>query len=131
MSRYRRPTLAAVQVTGFDERHLVQEGQGASFVVFIYEGGDAPGTSWSVDSVLLTDTDVPQILHWLRQNLPTNSCWSLGVVLDPEHPTAETDLQIDWIVGADVLNSDRRTWDPQERRLAEEMLTRRHRVDLA
>ena len=93
-----------MQVTGIDERNLVRDDSGANFVAFIYEGGDAPRGSWSVDSLLLTDTDVPQVLHWLRQNLPTNSCWSLGVVSDPEHPTAETDLQIDWIVGADVLN---------------------------
>lgn len=119
-----------MQVTGIDERNLVRDDSGANFVAFIYEGGDAPRGSWSVDSLLLTDTDVPQVLHWLRQNLPTNSCWSLGVVSDPEHPTAETDLQIDWIVGADVLNADPERWDPEERRLAEEMLARRHRVDL-
>jgi hypothetical protein len=124
------PTLAAVQVTGFDERHLVREGPGANFVVFIYEGGDTAGRSWSVESLLMTDTDVPQALHWLRQNLPTDACWSLGVVLDPEHPTAESDLKIDWIVGADVLNIDPGKRDPELQRLAEEMLARRHRVHL-
>lgn len=115
---------------GFDERYVVQERPGAHFVVFIYEGGDDQTTSWSVDSLLLIDTDVPQVLHWLRQNLPTDSCWSLGVVRDPEHPTAESNLKIDWVVGADVLNIDPRRRDPEERRLAEEMLARRHRVDL-
>jgi hypothetical protein len=119
-----------MRVTGFDERHMVREGLGANFVVFIYEGGDAPQRSWSVDSLLLTGTDVPKILQWLSQHLPSNSCWSLGVVQDPEHPTAESDLKIDWIIGADVLNADPRRWDLEERRLAEEMLARRHRVDL-
>jgi hypothetical protein len=118
-----------MHVTGFDERHMVQEVTGGNFVVFIYEGGDA-SRSWSVDSLLLTDTDVPQVLNWLRQNLPTDACWSLGVVRDPSDPTAESDLDVAWIVGADVLNSDPRTWDPDERRLAEEMLARRHRVEL-
>jgi hypothetical protein len=93
-----------MQVTGFDERYAIQEGLGANFVVSIFEGGDVPGRSWSVDSLLLTDADVPQVLHWLHENLPTDSCWSLGVVRDPEHPTAESDLKIAWIVGADVLN---------------------------
>ncbi|GEP35862.1 hypothetical protein NSZ01_36300 [Nocardioides szechwanensis] len=119
-----------MHVKGFDERHLVREGPSANFVVFIYEGGDAPSSSWSVDSLLLTDTDVPQVLHWLRQNLPTNSCWSLGVVLDPEHPTPETDLQVVWIVGADILNADPQRFSPEQRRVAEEMLARRDRVDL-
>lgn len=119
-----------MRVTGFDERHLVREGPSANFVVFIYEGGHAAERSWSVDSLLLTDTDLPQVLHWLRQNLPTNSCWSLGVVLDPEHPTAESDLKIDWIVGSDVLNADTRRLDPEEQHLAEQMLARRHGVDL-
>ena len=119
-----------MRVTGFDERHLVGESPGANFVVYIYEGGDAPQQSWSVDSLLMTDTDVPQILHWLRTNLPTDSCWSLGIVLEPQRPTAESDLNVSWVVGADVLNIDPSRWDPEDRRLAEEMLARRHRVDL-
>ena len=119
-----------MRVTGFDERHVVRERHGGDFVVFVYEGSDRPHTSWSVDSLLLTDTDVPQVLDWLRENLPVDSCWSLGVVLDPEHATPESDLQIAWIVGADVLNMDPRDWTSGERRVAEEMLARRHRVEL-
>ena len=46
------------------------------------------------------------VLHWLRDHLPSDSCWSLGIVLSPRHPTAESDLRVTWIVGADVLNSD-------------------------
>lgn len=123
--------LAAMQVTGFDERHMVQERAGANFVVLVYEGGDAFTSSWSVDSLLLTDTTIPHVLKWLRENLPTDACWSLGVVRDPSDPTAGSDLDVAWNVGADVLNRDPRTWDPHERRLAEEMLARRHRVELA
>ncbi|MCB0896076.1 MAG: hypothetical protein KDB43_12010 [Nocardioidaceae bacterium] len=119
-----------MQVTGFDERHLTREAVGANFVVFIYEGGDAADRSWSVDSLLLTDTDVPGVLHWLRDHLPSDSCWSLGIVLSPEHPTAESDLRVTWIVGADVLNSDPSNLTPEEQQLAEEMLARRHRVAL-
>lgn len=131
MSGRARATLAAMQVTGFDERHVVHEGIGANSVVFIYEGGDAFGTSWSVDSLLLTDTDVPHVLGWLLEKLTRDSCWSLGVVLDPEHPTAASDLTVAWIVDADLLNADPRRLDPEERLLAEEMLARRHRVTLA
>lgn len=105
-----------MRATGIDERNLVQEGRGANFVVFIYEGGDAPNTSWSVDSLLLTDTDVPQVLDWLRESLPADSCWSLGVVLDPAVPTAESDLSVRWIVGADVLNMAPRHRSPVEKR---------------
>jgi hypothetical protein len=83
-----------VRVTGIDERKLVEESPRANFVVFIYEGGDAPEASWSVDSLLLTDTDVQHALHWLRQNLPADSCWSLGVVLNPALPTAESDFKV-------------------------------------
>ena len=82
-----------MRVTGIDERNLVRDTPGADFVVFIYTGGDASGSSsWSVDSLLLTGTDIPQVLHWLRQNLPTDSCWSLGVVplLLPPHPAMTT-----------------------------------------
>jgi hypothetical protein len=116
-------------MTGFDERHLVREGNGANFVVFIYEGGNAPQTSWSVDSLLLTDTDV-HVLRWLEEDLPTDSCWSLGVVLHPEHPTPESDLDVAWVVGADVLNMVTAQMAPDDRRLAEEMLARRHSTDL-
>jgi hypothetical protein len=72
-----------MRATGIDERCLVREGVGGNFLVFIYEGVDNPGWSWSVDSYLLTDTDLPHVLQWLHQNLPVDSCWSLGVVLDP------------------------------------------------
>ncbi|MEJ7689797.1 MAG: hypothetical protein WKF76_04845 [Nocardioidaceae bacterium] len=119
-----------MRVTGIDARKLVREGRGANFVVFIYEGGDAPNASWSVDSYLLTDTDLPHVRHWLRQNLPVDSCWCLGVVLDPALPTAESDVNVRWVVGADVLNMAPRHWSSTERRMVEEMLARRHRVAL-
>jgi hypothetical protein len=117
-----------MRVTGFDERHLVRETIGANFVVFIYEGRPQYGSSWSVDSRLLTDTDVPEVLGWLKENLPTDSCWSLGIVLNPAQPTPDSDLTVAWVVGADVLNMGE--WEPQHRRLAEEMLARRHRVEM-
>src|SRR4051794_6663038 len=117
-----------MQVTGVDERRLVREREGADFVVFIYEGDESPHSSWSVDSYVLTDTDVPQALHWLREHLPNDSCWSLGVVLGPPAPTPDSRLDVAWVVGADVLNQPDRT--PAEQALAEEMLARRHRVEL-
>lgn len=119
-----------MQITGFDERHLTDEAVGANFVVFVYEGGDAADRSWSVDSLLLTDTDVPRVLRWLGEHLPSDSCWSLGIVLDPEHPTTESGLRVAWIVGADLLNHQPDNLAPDERHLVEEMLARRHRVAL-
>ena len=59
---------------------------------------------------------------------PLDCCWSLGVVEEPERPTVGSDLKISWIVGDDVLNASER--GPDEQRLAEEMLARRHRVAL-
>jgi hypothetical protein len=119
-----------MHVTAIDERNLVREGHGSNFVVFVYEGGAAPDTSWSVGSHLLTDTDLPQVLQWLRHNLPVDSCWALGVVMDPSLPTAESDVEVAWLVGADVLNRAPHHWSRAEQRLAEEMLARRHRVTL-
>lgn len=118
-----------MRVIGFDERHVVSEGVGANFVVFIYEGG-GEGCSWSVDSLLLSGSDLPHVLDWLRANLPVDSCWSLGVVLAPEQPTADSDLSIRWIVGDDLLNSDLNDLSPTQQRVAEQMLARRHRVGL-
>jgi hypothetical protein len=129
-----------MKVEGIDERCLGQSRDGADFLVFIYEGGDRVSTSpsgeqvnfsWSVDSLLLTDCDLPGALGWLRVNLPVNCCWSLGVVLQPQQPTTDSELTVSWVVGADVLNLSPHTWSPEERRLAEEMLTRRHHVSLA
>ncbi len=65
-----------MNVEGIDERHLGASRQGADFLVFIYEGGDRVHTSpsgervnasWSVDSLLLTDGDLPGVLGWLRE----------------------------------------------------------------
>ncbi len=128
-----------MQVEGIDERRLGRERNGAAFLVFIYEGGDdvvhrgADGpwmTSWSVDSLLLTDGDLPSALRWLGENLPANCCWSLGVVVTPDEPTTETELAVSWVVGSDVLNLAPYLRSPEEQRLAEEMLARRHRVTL-
>ncbi len=129
-----------MNVEGIDERHLGASRQGADFLVFIYEGGDRVHTSpsgervnasWSVDSLLLTDGDLPGVLGWLRENLPVNCCWSLGVVLQPQHPTPESEVAVSWVVGADVLNTSPHHWSPEEKRLADDMLTRRHHVSLA
>jgi hypothetical protein len=118
-----------MEVTGIDERHLVQEHDTGNFVVFVYTGGDAPRTSWSVDSYLLTDTQLSDALRWLSPHVPADSCWSLGVVLEPDRPTRDSDLRVAWIIGADVLNrGDPQDGPPWEQRTAEEMLARRHRV---
>lgn len=119
-----------MRATRIDERNVVGEGIGGNFVVFVYEGSDEqPATS--VDSFLLTEAHLPDVLLWLKETLPLNSCWSLGVVEEPERPTARSDLRISWVVGADVLNiSPPGHIEPRERRLAEEMLARRHRVTL-
>ena len=108
------PTLAAVRVEGIDERHLVQEVDGANFVVFIYVGSGDSDTSWSVYSHLITDADLPEVFGWLTEELTSASdadldagtitCWSLGLVRHPERPTTESEVDIAWVVGSDVLN---------------------------
>ena len=73
---------AAIRVTRIDERNLDREGRGANFVVFIHESGDAPNASWSVDSYLLTDTDLrTSCIGSVRACRPTRagvleSCWT-------------------------------------------------------
>ena len=129
-----------MRVEEIDERHLVREREGADFVVFIYMGGEARNTSWSVYSYLITDADLPQVLRWLTEKLPTDrdvaldagtiTCWSLGLIRDPAQPTTETDVDVAWIVGSDVLNSDPATLSSHEQRIADEMLARRHNVAL-
>jgi hypothetical protein len=133
-------TLTAMPVEGFDERHIVREGQGAHFVVFIYTGTDDPEVSWSVNSYLITDADVPEVLRWLAGKLPTDpdteldagtiTCWSLGVVRHPDQPTTESDMDVAWVIGADVLNIPSVSRSAHDQRLADEMLARRHRVTL-
>ncbi len=113
-----------------DERMLTRERDGGNFLVVIYEGGNHANlhTSWSVDSYLLTQADLPSVFHWLREKLPQDCCWSLGVVEEPHRPTPVTEVNISWVVGSDVLNRDPERLSANERRLAEEMLTRRHHV---
>ena len=127
-----------MHVTGIDERKLHREGTGVNYLVFIYEGGDDPNRpspadvhrSWSVDSYLLTDADFTEVLGWLGENLPREACYSVGVVFDPPRPTADTEVAVRWVLGADLLNSDPRHWTSVERRIAERMLSRRHRVSM-
>ncbi len=101
----------------------------ADFLVFVYEGGGE--YSWAVDSYLLTETHLGEVLSWLKKNLPVGCCWSLGVVQRPRNgATVDSELDVAWIVGADVLN-DGIPRSPEEEQLAQEMLTRRHHVDIA
>jgi hypothetical protein len=123
-----------------DERYLVQEVNGANFVVFIYTGSEDSDYSWSVYSYLITGADLPEVLRWLTEELPTYShadldtgtmtCWSLGLVRHPARPTIESDVEIAWIVGSDVLNTPPVNRASDEQRLADEMLARRHHVTL-
>ena len=119
-----------MQVAGIDERNLRRQGTGSNFVVFIYKGGDNPDTSWSVDSYLLSDAEFTEVLGWLREALPRQACYSVGVVFDPQRPTAAADVDGVWVLGADVLNTDPRHRSSVEQRIAEEMLARRHRVNI-
>lgn len=120
-----------MKVHGIDERALGEQGYGSNFVVFIYQGGQSVlDGSWSVDSLLLTETDLPQVLRWLRENLPVGCCWSLAVVRAPRRPAPGSRVDVAWIVGNDVLNTPHEWRDDEERRVAAEMLERRHRVDI-
>ena len=124
-----------MQIQGIDERRLASERMGGHFVVFVYTDGgasQAPGaeTSWAVDSLLITDAAMPEVLHWLTENLPTDCCWSLGLVLSPATPSTETDGDVAWIVGSDVLNMSPADRSPEQQRIAEEMMTRRGQVSL-
>ena len=120
-----------MQVEVIDERCLARESNRANFVVFIYYGGGAPNSSWAVDSRLITDADLPEVLGWLAENLPTDSCWALGLVREPSQPTTASAVEVSWIVGSDVLNMDPADRSSAEQRIALEMLARRHRVSLA
>lgn len=130
-----------MRVAGVDERMLEGE-RDAEFLVFIYEGGDHAGYSWSVDSYLFAEADLPDVLMWMRENLPVNCCWSLGVVQRPRPVAADfatwpyrvevlriPTFDVAWIVGGDVLNFDPATRSPEEERLAQTMLARRDSVD--
>ncbi|HET7193759.1 MAG TPA: hypothetical protein VFI99_02110 [Nocardioides sp.] len=128
-----------MRVAGVDER-MVDGERDAEFLIFIYEGGGR-GCSWSVDSYLLTDTDLPGVLSWLRQNVPSGCCWSLGVVQRPRPVGADVGdwpyhvevrriptFDVAWIVGGDVLNSDPANRSADEERVAQGMLVRRDSV---
>ncbi|CAM3520353.1 hypothetical protein [Nocardioides zeicaulis] len=117
-------------VQGIDERRLARERNGADFVVFIYTGGDAPQTSWAVDSLLITEAVMSEVLQWLTDNLPAGSCWSLGLVHGPAQPSEDTDVDVAWIVGSDVLNISPSDRSRDQQLIAQEMLARRDRVVL-
>lgn len=118
-----------MRVVGIDERHLVREREGANYLLYVYDGSELePRTSWSVTSRLLLDTDVPTILRWLPEHLPRDACWSLGVVTSPPYPDEDSDVVVDWIVGADVLNTPGSGGIEAE--LAADMLARRDRATL-
>ena len=125
-----------MKVRGIDERRVVRERDGGDFVVFIHTGDGAPQTagsvtSWAVDSLLVTGATLPEVLRWLEENVPTGSCWSLGVVREPGRPSPDSAMEVSWIVGADVLNMSPSDRSPDQQRAAEEMLARRHRVALS
>ncbi len=117
-------------INGVDERHLVRERDNASFLLYIYKGSDTPHTSWSVDSRLIVDAQLDEVLTWLPTELPEDCCWTLGVVTHPQDPSTESDLHVTWIVGADLLNTGPDDRSPEEQRIVDSMLARRHRVAL-
>lgn len=109
-----------MRITPIDERTIRTESTGRDFVLFVYEGGDSEASSWSVDSLLLSQTDLPEVLAWLPGHLPEGTCWSLGVVAEA------ASLDVIWLVGADVLNIAPADRTEDEEALAQEMLARRN-----
>jgi len=124
------PRVRAVISHGVDERCLVSERDGADYLLFIYQGGDEQHRSWSVDSRLVLDAQLDEVLAWLPSVLPNDSCWALGVVREPEHATTESHLRVSWIVGADLLNTSAGDRTAREQQIVDGMLARRHRVAL-
>jgi hypothetical protein len=119
-----------MHVSGVDERMLAMDRPGTNYVVFIFEGDHSPDSSWSVDSYLVTDGELVDVLDWLGQHLPKGACYALGVVIAPADPTTDSQLDVLWVLGADVLNMDPHDWTSTERRRAEAMLARRNSVRL-
>jgi hypothetical protein len=122
-----------MHVQGIDERRLESERDGGHFVVFIYTADGTPQTSrsvtsWAVDSLLITHAALTEVLRWLAENVPADSCWSLGVVREPARPSPQTAMDVSWIVGSDVLNISPSDRSSDQERIAEEMLARRHQV---
>lgn len=122
-----------MRAAGVDERKVRYERE-PEFLVFIYKGH--PGVepidySWSVDSYLFCDTDFAGVLGWLRENLPVDCCWSLGVVQRaPRVPVmADSEFAVAWIVGGDVLNVPVSARSTEVARIARGMMERRHSVE--
>lgn len=119
-----------MRVTSVDERRVVHERRLATFVVYIYLGDDSSQVSWSVSSYRLEQADLPQTLQWLRDTLPANSCWSLGIVMDVGPAAHDGDLAVSWLVGSDVLNIPKEHRSDEEQLAAADMLSRRNHVNL-
>src|SRR4051794_16431867 len=103
-----------MKVNGIDERVVWGRAHRADFIVFIYESESADETngSWSIDSYLLSDADLPAVFTWLGANLPQGCCWSLGVVRESVVPGHESLKTVSWVVGADVLNVPAQSREP-------------------
>jgi hypothetical protein len=67
-------------------------------------------------------------MAWLTDNLPQDCCRARGLVPDPAQPTPESDAEVQWIVGSDVLHMDPSDRSSDQQRIAEEMQARRDRV---
>lgn len=68
-----------------DARTVALTRTGADFLVIVYTGGDfvdQDGSSWAVDSYLLSGTDLSAVLLWLRGNLPTDPAGPSGAPID-------------------------------------------------
>jgi hypothetical protein len=133
------PYAGGMRATLVDDR-MVDGERDAEFFVSVYEGGDQAGYSWSEASYLLADTDLAGVLSWLRENLPADCCWALGVVQRPRPVAADfgdwpgvevrriPTFDVAWIVGGDVLNLAPSTRSAEQELLAQAMLARRQSV---
>ena len=68
------------------------------------------------------------MLDWLGGQLSPTAAYSVGVVVSPDSPTTDSELDVRWVLGADVLNRDPDDRTHTERRRAGAMLARRGRV---
>lgn len=57
-----------VNVVGVDERDSSWEDNDPRFRVYLLEGGDEPGRSWTTDTYDITGADVLEVVDWARDH---------------------------------------------------------------
>jgi hypothetical protein len=114
-------SVAGVDIAAVDERDSSWEDHRPLFRVYLFQGGDRPGSSWATGTYDVSGADALEVIDWARGEAG-DGLFAVALVRDGLGRTGEIRRGLVWLVGHDAND---RPASETEQHLADRMHARR------